>query len=417
MRSAPALTLEGAVRLALERNERAAAADERAAAARARVAKARSFFFPDLELRGDYTRRAYEATRVIDGDEVTTQSRNAREGRATLTQILFDAQSFPGYRQARLGRDAARFDALDTKRRLGFEAAQAFLATLGAEHVRDAAEQRLSLARRSLADARARFDAGLAGSNDVTRAELELATADREAARARGDSDTARLHLGFLLDDEIAEPLESPEPLLEEATSAAGDPESLAAAAAERRPDIVAARKSAAALHASAQQAGLGVIPDLGFTGEYEMTNESGVSGRDTDWSLGLGLTWRPIDGGERGADHAERSALAAAADLDLVENERRVRLDVRTAVVALATEQMSIDQAGAAVDAAHKNADEAAELYRQGLASALEVVDANVRLFEAEVDLSRARFGLAAAFLDLRSALGLGPLGEESAP
>ena len=40
----------------------------------------------------------------------------------------------------------------------------------------------------------------------------------------------------------------------------------------------------------------------------------------------------------------------------------------------------------------AGKNAAEIAELYRQGLGNALQVADANVRLFEAEVEVARQR-------------------------
>lgn len=52
------LGLERAVQLALERNERGRTAQLQGEAADARVAKARAFFFPDLTLVGNYTRRA-----------------------------------------------------------------------------------------------------------------------------------------------------------------------------------------------------------------------------------------------------------------------------------------------------------------------------------------------------------------------
>lgn len=413
----PALTIEDAVQFAIERNERSLAADDRAAAARARVAKARSFFFPTLELRGDYTRRSYETTRVVEGEELTIQSRDALEGRATVEQRIFEARAFPAYRQARLARDAEQYAASDTKRLLAFDAAEAFLATLGAGEVREAAAQRLDLARRSLADARARFDAGLVGSNDVTRASLEAANAEREDVRTRGLLEAALLHLGFLIDEESPDSLETPERLLAEAAARVEDADSLAVAAAALRPDIESDRREAAALHASIEEARLRAIPDLGFTGEYNVTNESGLSGRDNDWSLGLGLTWQLFDGGVRGADRAERTALASAADLGVREGERRADLEVRTALVALTSAQATTDQARVAVEAARRNADETSELYRQGLASALEMVDAGVQLFEAEVDLARTEFGLGLAFLELRSALGLDPLGREVTP
>ena len=67
------------------------------------------------------------------------------------------------------------------------------------------------------------------------------------------------------------------------------------------------------------------------------------------------------------------------------------------------------------AVDAGRKNANEAAILYRQGLARALEVTDANVARFEAEVGFARSQYAVALTLLGLRSALGLDPSGKEA--
>jgi outer membrane protein TolC len=64
------------------------------------------------------------------------------------------------------------------------------------------------------------------------------------------------------------------------------------------------------------------------------------------------------------------------------------------------------------AATAAKKNSDEVSELYRQGLASALDAQAASVQLFEAEVSRVRSRYELQRAQLDLRAAVGLDPLG-----
>ena len=157
-------------------------------------------------------------------------------------------------------------------------------------------------------------------------------------------------------------------------------------------------------------------FPSLGLNGLYRATNEAGLNGHSTDWSIGLNLVWRVYDGGGRTADRAERVALADAADLDMQAIERRVEVEVRTARVALENEQAAIKQAQVAANVARQNAEQTAELYRQNLTSELAVADANVRLFEAEVALVRGRYGLAIAYLNVRAALGLDPLGKEPA-
>ena len=409
------LTLERAIELALANNERAGIADAQLAVADARVNRARSFFFPELSVGGTYTRRAYESTREIGGETVTIQSANALNGTVTVSSPLFDARAFPLYRQAKFARDAARFDTANDKRLLAFEAADAFIATLSLEQVLQATERRRDLAKANYDDAAARFEAGLVSSNDVTRAELELATAEREATRQGGNVQIAYLMLGNLLDTEVAGPLVPPTDLLERAASPEATLEYTVEAARDARQDLMAARSSAAALREFAEEPTRRFIPTLSLLGQYRATNEGGLSGRDSDGLASISLLWPVFDGGERGAERAERLALARAAELDASLLDRRVELDLRQALVAIASEQASIRSALTAVTVARRNAVETQELYRQGLASALEVTDANVRLFEAEVEAARANYQLALAYLDLRAASGRTPQGQEN--
>ncbi len=411
------LSLEKAVRLALERNERARAAEARLQASQARVSGARAFFLPDLTLVGAYTRRAYQTSREVGGETVILQRYNALSPTAMMSLNIFDARAFPLYRMAKQDREATRLSSADDRRLLAFDAAEAFLTALSAEQVSEAARRRLDFARKSLKDAQARFEAQIVSSNDVTRAELELATAERELTGAHGDAETARLSLGHLLDTDVEGPLAPPAALLQAAAEPPGRGDDLIALAQRQRPDVAAGRQRAEALHASAQEPLFRAFPSLTLTGQYRGTNETGLNGRRHDGNAALSLAWRLYDGGEASASRAERLALARAADLDAQAVERRVALEVRSALVALASRQAAIRQASVAVEVARKNADQAAELYRQGLANALQVADANIRLFESEVALARARYGLALAHLDLRAARGLDPLGEEPAP
>lgn len=123
------LTLEEAIRLALTQNERAEIAEERLAAAAARVKRARAFFFPDLTASAGYTRRGFEN----GGDNGFNQNPNAFSRAIALSLSLFDARAFPLYRQAEVEYGAARLSAAEEKRLLAFEAADAFLRTLGVE--------------------------------------------------------------------------------------------------------------------------------------------------------------------------------------------------------------------------------------------------------------------------------------------
>jgi outer membrane protein TolC len=120
------------------------------------------------------------------------------------------------------------------------------------------------------------------------------------------------------------------------------------------------------------------------------------------------------FDGGERYAERDERVALARATALEARAQDRQVPLQLATARVNLANAQSALQQAEVALNAAQQNSRELQVLYRQGLARAIDLADANVSLFEAQVALVRERLSLGLAFLDLRAALGLDPLGRE---
>lgn len=408
------LSLEQAVSLASGRNETALAAQKRAEAADARVAKARAFFFPELTVTGTYTRRMRESVRLVDGQPVVSQRLNALGATAVLRMALFDARGFPLYRAARLAGEAAELDAREARRLVAFEAADAFLTTLGNQQVYEASLRRLDFAKQSLQDAKARAEAGLASTNDVTRAELELSSAEVQRAAARGDADTSRIELGYLLVTPVEGQLASPEPVLADAAKPAESFNALGQGAEERRLDILSARLKVQAQQAAAQEPLARLFPTLGLSGQYRLTNEPGLTGRTGDGFLALDLTWNLFDGGERYADRREQVALAQALELEATARTRRVGVDIQRAQVVLSNAQAALRQAELASAQARKNADETGILYRQGLSTALAVADAALRLFEAEVAAVRARYTLGVALLDLRSAVGLDPLGKE---
>ncbi len=410
------LTLDEAVNLALERNERALATHEDVKAADARVARARSFFLPTITTTGIYQRRAYEVKRLVGDTEVVIQRYNGLSNTLGLNLTLFDARSMAGFSAVKAQRNAEVAAAAESRRQLVFEVSQAFLATLGTAQVQEASGRRLAFARQSLEAAKARYAAGLTSINDVTRAELEYATAEVGVTQVKGQVETSVLQLGYLLDapDAVRGRLVVPEFLIEAASAEAANSEGLVEEALARRLDVGSLRWVASSQRALAREPMLRWVPTLSASGQYRITNEASFNNRTWNWNVGATLSWTLFDGLARYADNKERKALARLADLDVQAATRRVDVEVREALVSLENQRASIKQASVAHEVAKKNAVETAELYRQGLASALEVADANVSLFEAEVALVQERYGLGVAFLNLEAALGLDPFGKE---
>ncbi len=240
-----------------------------------------------------------------------------------------------------------------------------------------------------------------------------MATPTRELARGRGDVERARLALSYLVGSDVDQPLVAPPALLEMAPPAQ-NPQALAKQAQSRRKDLAAAEKQTEAAEASADEPLMRWFPSLSLNAQYRATTDQLQGGRKDEIFGGVQATWLLWDGGERIADRDERVANANIADLQARALSRQITIDVRRALSEIELGKSEAQEARAAAEAAKKNSVESYVLYKQGLLPALSAADAALQLFQAEVELVRAQYGVATALLDLRAALGFDPFGRE---
>ncbi|MDI1446293.1 TolC family protein [Polyangium sp. 6x1] len=403
---AGSLTLEQAVRQALAHHERAGKAPLRVEAAEGQLDRARSAFLPSLVAGANATVRG-------------TPDRIGRQlfgtGTLTLTQPLLNPSAIPQYTQAKRQLAAERWGAVEDRRSLAFDTARAFLVVLTRERVLEAATRRLERARANQQNADARAQAGLASTNDVTRALLETAAAAREVAQAEGNVATAYLELGFLVGSPVTGPLSAPDRTTRAAESGGVRAEDEVKQAEARRPDLRSAAERTAALRASAQEPLYRLAPTLSLSAQVRFNPAPAPPDTTHDETLQVNLTWPLFDAGARYGDRKTRVAQAESQALDERQLRRSVATDIGIARATLKAARESYRIAEEAVAAARKNTAETEILYQQGLARAIELVDANARRFEAEVALATAKLSMEQAYLELRFALGQGPTDDDT--
>jgi outer membrane protein TolC len=406
---AESLSLEDAVTKSLAITEDVRIARARRVEADGAVGVARSALFPDLVATGTYTRRSREVTRGEGAEEVTVQTANAVAGNVTVSSTVFDARALPLLRAAKRERDAVEEDEKDQIRRTGFVTADAFLVALGQERIVAAATERRDFAQARQREVAVRVQNQLTGRNDLTQADLELATAERELTAATGALADAYAQLAYQIGEPVTGPLVEPTWLYDRA-SGASDPTGTAA-----RPDVAAAKLRVESAAELAKEPERRIFPTIGVFGQVRFTNEPGFSGRNADWSVGVTATWEIWDGGERAADARAADARTEIAKLAASSLERRAASEVESAAIRLRTARADVAASTTLAETASRNADEIAVLYDQGLVRALELTDAGSRRFEAEVARVRATIGVAAAYLDLVAATGASWLPEAS--
>jgi len=390
---ADGLQLEDAVRQALANNERAAKAPLRVEVAEGGLERARGAFLPSLVL----------------GGQTQFASKSQGTGALTLTQPIFSPSAFPLYSAAKHTLYAERWGAEQDRRVLAYDTAKAFFQALAADRLKQAADRRLATAKSNLDYAEARSTAGLTSSNDVTRAQVAMASAMTAVASAEGTVARAYLNLSFLTTKPVTSGISSPEHLTKVAQTY--DPkDSDIKAALDRRFDVKSSHERVESFEASAKEPLYRLAPSLSASGSLRLDPDPIYPSKLSAVAT-INLTWTIYDGGIRYADRKTRLAQAASAAYDEAALRRSVETDVKVALASLKAARAAFKIADDAVAAAQKSVDETSTLYTQGLAKAIEMTDANLTRFDAEVTRASARVTMEQAYLDLRLALGYGPL------
>lgn len=399
------LALDGAIRLALARNEGPQVAAARIAGAEASLRRASAAVLPAVTLRGSLA--TADRDRFPHGgpaDETATWA-------ATAELAILRARAWSALSAAQYALRAQQLDSLEQDRALAYAVSDVYLSLIAARSQAEAAERRLRVAESSVADAKALLDAGVSTKTFVTRAELEAATARLALTRARNLATTVGLALADLIVAPNITGLAAPP----EIAVPSRESEVLLRLAVAMRPDLGALRHREAAAEQNVRAAYARWAPDLTArvqVGGYETTDPVRVAGEGTtEVVLSLIATWTLYDGGDRGGAIGEARAAGREATLTYTGRMRSLRRDLLGGLADLDTAEAALAQAEARDRLARANAEEVRARLKQGLATALEDADAISSQYEAESGLVAARLDLARSQLELRRLAGMWPL------
>jgi outer membrane protein TolC len=308
-------------------------------------------------------------------------------------------------------RDAARAaersaDASRLQLRAAF--AQAAHAARALEEVVLAADRARETSADHARSAERRVAAGTAAPLDHLRARTDLVARESEAVLARSELARARLGLGVLLGRRrpvrvLVEPPTEP-------SAADADVPALVADALAHRPELAARRAQLDAAEDGVRSARARLLPQLSATVSAFASDVPNPAAEKEGWRATVDLAWALYDGGFRYGKRRQALAALDGARAAADESELAVAQEVEDAArdLGVARERLRLaeTQRALAADAAGT----ARRSFEAGLATALDVTDANDRLFLADVGLADARARLAQGRIALDRALGRAP-------
>ncbi len=312
---------------------------------------------------------------------------------------------------ARDARDGAAAQA--EAARTALRAALATTAHLGAaaEEAEAAAGRAVANAAELSASAERKVKAGTAPPLDALRAGTELVKRRSDLVRARADLARLRQAAGALLGR--PSPVRVLVPASDGAEAAAppaAEGPVLVAEALARRPEVAAAGAQVLAADAQVRSAWARLLPQLSASAAAFAADVPYPTGTRQGWRATLDLGWSLYDGGFRYGKRREAEARAAGARAAEAAQRVAVAQEAEDAARDLGVAAERLALAGEQRRLAEAAAGTARRGYEGGIASSLDVVDANDRLYAAEVGLAEARARLAAARVALDRALGRGP-------
>jgi outer membrane protein, multidrug efflux system len=396
-------TLTGLVRTALSQNRDLQTAVSRIREFRADVGIAQSPLFPSLTANGSVS-----TNQVAIGSFPPTQYDAFR-----LTADVAWELDFWG--RIRRGVEAARADLASEQAAqravvlsLVSDVATGYLSLLELDQERGLAERTLASRQATLNLARRRFQQGLTSELDVRQFEAQVAVPAATLAQTERFLAEQEHNLNLLLGE--APTAVNRHGNLADVVNALTIPDSLPAQLLERRPDVQQAERAYAAATARIGVAQAARLPAISITGSYgtQSPRAGDLFGTNSEIYQALAGVSLPLFTGGRLINQTR--AARARAEQARLQYEQSVLIALREASDALIGVRSSRDQvvAQATQTEALRRALRLAELrYRTGIASYIEVLEAQRSLFDAELALSRAQLDQLSSAVQLYRALG----------
>ena len=339
------------------------------------------------------------------GADGVSSPRDFYEARISLTQNIFSLSLIQKWHAARTNVEVSSLDSeankMDTMATVGL----AYLETLRARAAVKARMADVKLNNELLRLAVERKYAGMATSLDVTRARVQLENEKQRLLVARNEFNRAKLtllrgmglsfDLTLVLTDEL-KVHEMPEQTIEEALQVA----------TEHRMELKAQKKRERLAELSLSSTTMERIPSLTGSGDVGMIGNS-IHGMLTTDNVQLLLSIPIFDGGQREGRISERRSLVRQENIRTKDIHYQVALEVRDALLTLESTQQQVTVAENGLRLALEELDLARQRFAVGVATNIEVTDAQNSVAQARDNLIEGLFNFNASRVDLARAQG----------
>lgn len=413
------LTISEAIDLALKNQPAIEAQHGQVLSAEARLGQARGNYYPHISVATSYARiwpvsaltsSSTSLSGLPPGTSIpTSTTANAKSYEqyavsGSLNQLLFDFGKTPAQVAGqKASSQAARFELHNVQQQVIFAVKQAYYNLLNAQQSRSVAAEAVEQFKKHLLYATALFEAGAKPKFDVTKAEVDLSSAEVELIKADNAVNMGRIVLSNAIglshdfnyvvqDDQVPE--------IRDLTFA-----DAVRVALERRPDLLSLQKQKESAQQSIKAAQRGHLPT--FQGTANLIYVGTEFPMDHGWTAGASMVLPIFSGFITSYQVAEAQANFMTASANERNLRQTVVLELEQGYVARKEAAERIRSTTMAVRQAKENLELANERYAAGLAIAVEVTDAVVSHANAQTANIAAHYDHRVAEARIEKAMG----------
>ena len=402
-------TLDDAWEAALTTDHSLRAAHWKTESAEQNFAAARSQRMPSLTVDGGYNAKNNPSAVNISelglpvGQFPADEKQSLSYGANISMPLYTSGKISHGIDAASYGVEAEQFLEAAAIQDLKMNVAAAYIAVLRMRRAYATAESQVVSLEAHARDTENLFKQGLADKNALLSARVALADAQQQALQARNDVDIAGATYNRQLGRELSLAVDPEE--MEPVSTDSALPD-LTRRALLQRPAVLALSLQAEALHkqAAAERAARG--PQAKLSGGYNF-DENRFQVNEGVWSVNLGVQWELFDGGVK-----NHRSIAIARQADALTETRddlqsRIELEVREAWLELHESRQRTKVTRKAVAQADENLKVAKNLFKAGMATHTQVLDAERLRTTTYTNHDNANYDHVLAGLRLRRTLG----------
>ena len=402
------LTLDQAIQLVRKNNPALKAAAEEITAADARITQSRSAYFPQISASAGYTWLDTVSKIDLGSGVMQFMPNDNYDAKVTAKATLLDfGKRGTTVNLARSGKKTAEQSLELARRELSFQTVQLFYGILFLQENLRVEEKEIAALNKALDYTTKRYQSGAATRFDVLSTEVRIAAARNKTLDIEHELRRSQLTLRRLtgITENAPLSLQGSFALTAKALANSG----LVAQALEQRLELQLSRENEAAakLHRSlAMKQGLPVVTgsiSWGVTNGYQPD----IDEMRNNVAAGLHLEIPLFNGFRTSAERQESTALMRAATQRRIDTEQQVKTDVEETVHALQTASDKITTTEVQVQQAELAARHVRARYENGMATALDLLDTEAALSQAELARLQAAYGFVMNSYTLKRATG----------